>query len=153
MRQLLRTAGVAVSAFALGAFVTHLPLPVRAAAPPLQPAAIDLLAVSPDSLTPSPVFPTLRQKTYVVTDGMTAALSMGGAPKHYHANANEIQLIIDGTGTEWLGDKQVDLKPGMLIIIPTNTVHAGIVDTSGGRLRLVAFKTPPQAPDDYHAVK
>jgi mannose-6-phosphate isomerase-like protein (cupin superfamily) len=152
MNVTFRTIGVATASFALGALLTHLPA-VRAAAPPLQPAAIDLLAITPDQMQPSPVFPTLRQKTLLVTDGMTAALSIGNAPKHTHANTNEIQVVIEGSGTEWLGDRQVDLKPGTMVIIPPNTVHSGLVDTSGGKLRLVAFKTPPQAPDDYHVVK
>ena len=121
-----------------------------AAAPPLQPAAVDLMTIAPDTMPTSAAFPTLHQKVLVVTDGMTAALSIGGAPKHYHADSNEIQLVLDGSGTEWLGDRQVPLRAGMLVIIPVDTAHAGIVDTSGGRLRLIAFKTPPQAPTDIH---
>jgi|HubBroStandDraft_1064217.scaffolds.fasta_scaffold47491_2 mannose-6-phosphate isomerase-like protein (cupin superfamily) len=138
MKHFLRFLGLAALGFAI------------AAAPPLQPAAIDLLAMTPDTMPTSPAFPTLHQKTLVVTDGMTAALSIGGAPKHYHAQSNEIQLILDGSGTEWLGDRQVPLRAGMLIVIPVDTAHAGIVDTSGGKLRLVAFKTPPQPPTDIH---
>jgi mannose-6-phosphate isomerase-like protein (cupin superfamily) len=138
MTKLLRLIGVAGIALAIGA------------AAPLAPAAIDLMAITPDAMPTSPSFPTLHQKVLVATDGMTAALSIGGAPKHYHADSNEIQLILDGSGTEWLGDRQVPLRAGMLIVIPVNTAHAGIVDTSGGRLRLVAFKTPPQPPTDIH---
>ena len=138
MKYLLRLLGLAALGFAI------------AAAPPLQPAAIDLMTIAPDAMPTSPAFPTLHQKTLVVTDGMTAALAMGNAPKHYHAESNEIQLILDGSGTEWLGYRQVPLRPGMLVIIPVNTAHSGIVDTSGGKLRLVAFKTPPQPPTDIH---
>ncbi len=138
MKNLLRLLGLAALSFAI------------AAAPPLQPAAVDLMTITPDTMPTNPAFPTLHQKTLVVTNGMTAALSIGGAPKHYHADSNEIQLVIDGSGTEWLGDHQVALRPGMLVVIPVDTAHAGIVDTSGGRLRLVAFKTPPQAPTDIH---
>ena len=143
MKRLLSIAGIAIATVALSAVF------VRAAA--LQPEAIDLLAISPDAMPTSSTFATLHQKVLVVTDGMTAALSVGTAPKHYHAGANEVQLILDGTGTEWLGEQQVALKPGMLVIIPAGTAHAGITDTSSGKLRLVAFKTPPQSPDDYHA--
>jgi mannose-6-phosphate isomerase-like protein (cupin superfamily) len=138
MKHLPRFLGLAALGFAI------------VAAPPLQPVTIDLLAITPDAMPTSPAFPLLHQKTLVAADGMTAALSIGGAPKHYHAESNEIQLILDGTGTEWLGDRQVPLRAGMLVVIPVNTAHAGIVDTSGGKLRLVAFKTPPQPPTDIH---
>lgn len=152
MRQLLCTTSIAAVAFVLGILAARAPLPAHAAPAPLKPEVLDLVALAPSSIPPSTVFPTLRQKTLVVTDGMTAALSMGTAPKHYHADTNEIQLIVDGTGTEWLGDTQINLKPGVFVVIPAGTTHAGIVDTSGGRLRLVAFKTPPQMAGDYHPV-
>lgn len=148
-----RTLTVAALAFALGAAAARLPLTARAAAPALQPAAIDLITIAPDDMpTPTAVFPNLRSKTLVVADGMTAALQIGTAPKHYHADANEVQIVLDGTGTEWLGDRQVMLKPGMMVVIPSGTNHAGLTETSG-HLRFVSFKTPPQAATDVHFVK
>ncbi|HTX55728.1 MAG TPA: cupin domain-containing protein [Candidatus Acidoferrales bacterium] len=153
MKQLLYTCGVAVLSFTLGAIVAHAPQ-AKAAAAPLQAEAVDLMAITPDQMpAPSSTFPNLRSKTLVVTDGMTAALQIGTAPKHFHADSNEIQFVLDGTGTEWLGDKQVTLKPGMMIVIPMGTTHAGLVDTSGGKLRFVSLKTPPQAPTDVHWVQ
>jgi mannose-6-phosphate isomerase-like protein (cupin superfamily) len=119
---------------------------------PLQPAAIDLTAMSPDAMpTPSAIFPNLRSKTLVVADGMTAAYQVGTAPKHYHTDANEVQIVLEGTGTEWLGNQQVAFKPGTLIIIPKRTNHAGIVVTSGP-IKLLSMKTPPQDPSDVHFV-
>ncbi|HEX8806939.1 MAG TPA: cupin domain-containing protein [Candidatus Aquilonibacter sp.] len=153
MRRILGYAGIAAVSFAFGLSISHMPL-ARAAAAPLQAQAVDLLAITPDAMpTPTATFPNLRTKTLVVTDGMTAALQMGTAPKHYHANANEVQFVLAGTGTEWLGDKQVPLQPGMMIVIPAGTNHAGLVDTSGGKLRFVSIKTPPQAPTDVHFVQ
>ena len=38
----------------------------------------------------------------------------------------KIQYVVDGTGTEWLGDKQVALKPGIMLLIPHDTPHGGI---------------------------
>ncbi len=153
MKQLLRLIGVAAIGFALGLSVARMPL-ARAAAAPLQAAAVDLLAITPDAMpTPTTTFPNLRSKTLVVADGMTAALQMGTAPKHYHSDANEIQFVLAGTGTEWLGNQQVPLQPGMMIVIPMGTNHAGLVDTSGGKLRFVSIKTPPQAPTDVHFVQ
>jgi mannose-6-phosphate isomerase-like protein (cupin superfamily) len=82
---------------------------------------------------------------------MTAALQTGNAAKHYHADANEIQIVLEGTGTEWLGDQQVSLKPGMMIVIPKGTNHAGWTVTSGP-VMLISIKTPPQDPSDVHFV-
>jgi mannose-6-phosphate isomerase-like protein (cupin superfamily) len=148
----VRMAFVVALAFAAGFAVARLPQTARAAAMPLQPASIDLTAMGPDAMpTPTAIFPNLRSKTLVVTDGMTAAFQVGLAPKHYHADANEVQIIIEGTGTEWLGDKQVPFKPGTLIIIPKGTNHAGIVVTSGP-IELLSMKTPPQDPSDVHFV-
>jgi mannose-6-phosphate isomerase-like protein (cupin superfamily) len=148
----LRTALIAAFAFALGFAFSHMPLTARAAATPLQPAAIDLMAITPDAMpTPGTTFPNLRSKTLIVTDGMTAALQTGTAAKHYHADANEIQVVMSGTGTEWLGDHQVALKPGMMLVIPMGTNHAGTTATDGP-LTILSFKTPPQAPTDVHFV-
>jgi mannose-6-phosphate isomerase-like protein (cupin superfamily) len=146
------TATIAAAAFILGIAADHMTSSARAAAAPLAPAAIDLTAISPDDMPPpSAIFPNLRSKTLVVADGMTAALSIGTAPKHYHSGANEIQVILDGTGTEWLGDRQVTLKPGMFVVIPSGTNHAGLTETSG-HLKFVSIKTPPQDPADVHFV-
>jgi len=149
MKHTLRTAVIAALAFALGLLVAWSPAAVRAAAAPLLPQVIDLAAVTPDSLPPaSPTTPNLRSKTLVVTDGATMAVQMGTVFKHYHADANEIQVVLGGSGTEWLGDKEVALSPGTMLIIPKGTTHGGLTDSGG--LKLLSVKTPPQAPTDTH---
>jgi mannose-6-phosphate isomerase-like protein (cupin superfamily) len=80
-------------------------------------------------------------------DGITIAIQDGNTPKHLHANANEMQYILDGTGTIWLGDKEVRVKPGDLVIIPKGTPHGGS-KPDGRTLKAIAIKSPPQAPDD-----
>ena len=50
-----------------------------------------------------------------------------------------IQIVISGSGTEWLGDKQVALKPGTMLIIPAGTPHAG---TTEPNLKIVAIEDP-----------
>ena len=152
MMQYFRLAVVAVLAFGLGMTLARLPLTARAAAAPLQPAAIDLDSITPEAMpTPGTTFPNLRSKTLVVADGMTVALQTGTAAKHFHADANEVQVMLAGTGTEWLGDHQVALKPGMMIVIPKGTNHGGLVVTSG-QLTFLSIKTPPQDPTDVHFV-
>ena len=152
MMQHLRTVAVAVVSFGIGIAAARLPFTAHAAGAPLTPASIDLAAMTPDTMpTPSSVFPNLRSKTVVSADGMTAALQMGSAAKHYHANANEVQIFLQGTGTAWLGDRQVPVKPGTMLVIPMGTNHAGFVATSGN-LVWVSLKTPPQDPADVHFV-
>jgi mannose-6-phosphate isomerase-like protein (cupin superfamily) len=68
-------------------------------------------------------------------------------PRHKHPNTNEFQYILEGTGTVWLGDKEVHVKPGDLIVIPKGTPHAG-TKPEGRTFKAIAIKTPPQAPTD-----
>ena len=146
----IRTAVVAALAFGAGLAVAHAPQPVRAAAPPLQAAAIDVGALAPSDLpTPTAASPNVRSKLQAVADGATAQVQIGTVAKHYHADANEIQIVISGSGTEWLGDKQVALKAGTVLIVPAGTPHGGTTDAN---LKIVAFKTPPQAATDVHPV-
>ena len=146
----IRTAAIATLAFGAGLAVAHFPQRASAAMPPLQPAVIDLLAMTPADLAPpTTATPNLRSKTLVVTDGATAAFQIGTIFKHYHADANEIQIVVGGSGTEWLGDKQIPLRPGLMLVIPAGTPHAGTTDPN---LKILSFKTPPQAPTDTHPV-
>jgi mannose-6-phosphate isomerase-like protein (cupin superfamily) len=150
MKYDVRIGIVATLAFAGGVTVARLPLPAHAAAAPLQPQTIDIAAMTADSFPPpSATTPKLLSKTVVVADGMTAAIQAGSVVKHYHANANEVQIILEGSGTEWLGDQQVNLKPGTMVVIPKGTAHAAFTETSG-HLKWVSLKTPPQDPADVH---
>jgi hypothetical protein len=149
MKLKLRTAAIAAIAFALGLLVAWSPVAVRAAAALLQPQVIDLAAITPSTLPPaSATTPNLQSKTLVITDGATLAVQMGTVFKHYHTDANEIQVVLGGSGTEWLGDKQVALAPGTMLVIPKGTTHGGI--TNAGGLKLLSIKTPPQDPTDLH---
>jgi hypothetical protein len=38
-----------------------------------------------------------------------------------------------------------------MLIIPKGVAHGGLVETRG-RLKIIAFKTPPQAPTDNHPI-
>ena len=88
-----------------------------------------------------------RSKMFVGADGATVSIQDGDVPKHLHPNANEMQYILEGTGTIWLGDKEVAVKPGDLVVIPKGTPHGG-TKTNGRAIKSIAIKTPPQAPDD-----
>ncbi|MBR0751543.1 cupin domain-containing protein [Bradyrhizobium jicamae] len=88
-----------------------------------------------------------RSKMFVAADGATVSIQDGNVPKHLHPNTNELQYILEGTGTIWLGDKEVTVKPGDLVVIPKGTPHGGS-KPNGRALKAIAIKTPPQAPDD-----
>ncbi len=88
-----------------------------------------------------------RSKMFVSADGATISVQDGNVPRHKHPNANEIQYILEGTGTVWLGDKQVHVKPGDMIVIPKGTPHAG-TKPEGRTFKAIAIKIPPQGPTD-----
>jgi mannose-6-phosphate isomerase-like protein (cupin superfamily) len=89
----------------------------------------------------------MRNKLFVSLDGITVSIQDGNTPKHLHTNANEMQYILEGTGTIWLGDKEVPVKPGDLVIIPKGTPHGG-TKVTGHTIKSIAIKSPPQAPED-----
>jgi mannose-6-phosphate isomerase-like protein (cupin superfamily) len=88
-----------------------------------------------------------RSKMFVSADGMTISVQDGNVPKHMHPQTNEIQYILEGTGTVWLGDKEVKVKPGDMIVIPKGTPHAG-TKPDGRTFKAIAIKTPPQPQND-----
>ena len=133
------------AAFAAGCGVTHFLRPALAAEN-ITAQIIHTGDLEGDALSPANAG-GMRNKTYVAVDGATISIQDGNPPKHLHANANEIQYILDGKGTIWLGDKEVRVKPGDLVIIPKGTPHAG-TKPDGRTIKAIAIKTPPQAPDD-----
>ena len=94
----------------------------------------------------------MRNKTFVSVDGATISIQDGSPPKHLHANANEIQYILEGKGTIWLGDKEVSVKPGDLVIIPKGTPHGG-TKPDGRTIKAIAIKTPAAGAGRYEAVE
>jgi len=150
MKYDIRTFGVSALAFVAGLAAARLPLPAHAASAPLTPQAIDLMAMGPaDMPVASAKLPDLRTKVLVVTDGMTAAIQSGTSFKHYHADTDEIQIVLSGSGTEWLGDQQMTLRPGMMLVVPRGTAHGGFSAESSD-FKWVSFKSPPQDLSDSH---
>lgn len=116
----------------------------------LQPAVIDLTAMKHDDI-PATSNPEMHGKALVVTPSGTVGIQSGNVKKHYHADADEIQYIIEGSGAMWLGKERREFKAGSLIIIPKGTAHGGTLVTSGP-VKAIAIKLPPQKPDDTHFV-
>ncbi|MFT8245335.1 cupin domain-containing protein [Roseomonas sp. BN140053] len=153
--------GSLVAAFAAGLLAARVAPPAEAqpsvpaaaqpAPPALTPQIINLLALSEEEIGPLVNNTDLRSRTLVATEQGTVAVQSGNVLKHFHADANEIQLVLDGAGSFWLGEREVQVRAGDLIIIPRGTVHAGS-RASTGRFRALAIKLPPQRANDTHPV-
>jgi mannose-6-phosphate isomerase-like protein (cupin superfamily) len=137
-------AGIVVSPLTLRA----MPAAHAAAAQPasLAPAVIDLTALRHGDL-PATALPELNSKGLVTTDNATVAVQSGNVAKHIHRHTDEIQYIIEGTGTMWVGGERKQFKPGTLLIIPKGTPHGGSI-VATGPVKALAIKIPPQAKDD-----
>jgi mannose-6-phosphate isomerase-like protein (cupin superfamily) len=144
MNRITTTIAIA-TAFAAGCGVTHLLRPALAAEN-IMAQVISTAELNGDALGPANAG-GMHSKMFVSADGATISVQDGNVGKHMHPNTNEIQFILDGTGTIWLGDKEVKVKPGDLIVIPKGTPHGG-TKPDGRTLKALAIKTPPQAPDD-----
>ncbi len=134
-----------VAAFAAGCGVTHLLRPALAAEN-ITAQIIHTGEMEGDKLGAANAT-GFRSKMFVSADGATVSIQDGNVPKHLHPNTNEMQYILEGTGTIWLGDKEVTVKPGDLVVIPKGTPHGGN-KPQGRPMKAIAIKTPPQAPDD-----
>jgi mannose-6-phosphate isomerase-like protein (cupin superfamily) len=144
MNRIVATLSIA-AAFAAGCAVTQFVLPALAAEN-IVAQVIHIPELTGDALGPASAT-GFRSKTFMTADGATISIQDGNVPKHMHPNTNEIQYILEGTGTIWLGDKEVPVKAGDLVIIPKGTAHAG-TKPDGRPFKSIAIKTPPQAPDD-----
>ena len=137
------------AAFAAGCAATYLVLPAIAAEN-ITAQIIHTQDHSGAALGPANAG-GMHSKMFMSAEGATISIQDGNVGKHIHPNTNEIQYILEGTGTVWLGDKEVAVKPGDLIIIPKGTPHGG-TKPDGRPLKAIAIKTPPQAPDDTKMV-
>ncbi len=144
MNRIATSISIAV-AFAAGCGVTHLLRPALAAET-IAAQIIHTGELEGDALGPANAI-GYRSKMFVSADGATVSVQDGNVPKHLHPNTNEMQFILEGTGTIWLGDKEVKVKAGDLVVIPKGTPHGGS-KPDGRPLKAIAIKTPPQAPDD-----
>src|ERR1700750_1909168 len=144
MNRIVATVSIA-AAFAAGCGVTHVLRPALAA-DTISAQIIHTGDLEGDALSPLNSG-GMRNKTFVAGDGATISIQDGSPPKHLDANAHENQYILEGKGTIWLGDKEVAVKPGDLVIIPKGTPHGG-TKPDGRTIKAIAIKTPPQRPDD-----
>lgn len=138
--------GAFAAGLAVASLAQHVMASAHAEQAPLTPMMIDLSALTHADL-PATGNPDMHAKLLVNEEGATIALQSGNVAKHVHANSNEIQYIIEGSGAMWLGGERKEFKPGTLIIIPKGTAHGGTI-VSSGPVKAIAIKTPPQAKGD-----
>jgi quercetin dioxygenase-like cupin family protein len=134
--------------FAAGLAVGRIRSAEAADSSPMTPLIIHVPALASVDLPPPAPGGAMQTKIVAVADGATVQVQLGTVGKHYHANSNEIQYVVQGQGKFWLGDSYRDVGPGDLIIIPKGTAHAGTTTA----FKAVAIKTPPQAHEDLHVV-
>ena len=137
-------------AFVAGCVVSYVMRPARAAVENLTAQVIHAYELNGDAIS-TPSVSGLRFKTVALAEGASVAIQDGNTPKHLHHLSNELQFVLEGTGTMWLGDKEVRLRPGDLVVIPKGVPHGG-TKTDGRPFKPSAIKTPPQAPGDMQAL-
>ncbi|HEY5305632.1 MAG TPA: cupin domain-containing protein [Pseudolabrys sp.] len=71
-----------------------------------------------------------------------------GAEDHSHPNEQWI-YILQGTFHAKIGGKEFDVKPGSVVYIPANTIHAGKATADGD----VVFFTCKDASHSLHGIK
>jgi mannose-6-phosphate isomerase-like protein (cupin superfamily) len=146
---------IAAVAFASGFAASRWAPTADAQTPPLPALTaqiIDVNALDGDGISAIAPNTEMRSKLLVNTANATIAVQQGNVGKHFHASSDEIQFILSGTGTVWLGDTQREVKPGDLVVIPKGINHAGAVRMSGA-IKALAIKIPPQVAGDVHFVQ
>lgn len=64
---------------------------------------------------------------------------------HYHQQAVEVYYILEGRGVLRLGDREYEVKPGIIALIPPNIVHSL---RAKERIRLLCFSIPAYRHED-----
>lgn len=115
------------------------------AAPPalLSAQAIDLTALKAEDLPQVGQSP-LHTLALVATENGTVNVQTGFVPKHMHQHSDEIQLILEGTGTIWVGNERKPFKPGTLLVFPRGVAHGG----ADAPYKSLAIKLPPAVAGD-----
>lgn len=130
----------------LSPFIQHNFSEAHAQSAAMAPQMIDLMGMKHGDIPTTPN-PEMNARGLVITDSGTVGIQSGNVAKHIHPKTDEIQYIIEGSGSMWLGNERKEFKAGTLIIIPKGTAHAGTIVTNGP-VKAIAIKLPPQPKDD-----
>jgi mannose-6-phosphate isomerase-like protein (cupin superfamily) len=118
-------------------FVPHAMPAAHAAPVPMAPQVIDVAAMKYEDL-PQRANSQLRSLTLFSSADGTIAVQAGTIAKHTHQQNEEVQYILEGSGSMWVGNERKDFRPGMLIVIPRGTAHGG----ASAAYKALAIKLP-----------
>ncbi len=66
-----------------------------------------------------------RQGSELVGVGQTIYPANGGTHEHHlHPNAEEVVIVMSGTGWHRVGDEILPISPGDVVFVPRNTPHS-----------------------------
>lgn len=140
-----------VASFAAGTvaapFLPHMLPAAHAAAAPVAPQLIDVTAMKSADLPLRPNSDLHTLTVYSTPDGSIAVQS-GTVPKHTHQQNEEVQYILEGSGTMWIGNERRDFRPGMLVVIPRGVAHGG----ASAPYKALAIKMPEPVAGDTQLV-
>jgi mannose-6-phosphate isomerase-like protein (cupin superfamily) len=140
-----------VASFAAGTiaapFLPHMMPAAHAAAAPVAPQLIDVTAMKSADLPLRPNSDLRTLTVYSTPDGSIAVQS-GTVPKHTHQQNEEVQYILEGSGSMWIGNERRDFRPGMLVVIPRGVAHGG----ASAPYKALAIKMPQPAAGDTQLV-
>lgn len=106
------------------------------------PQLIDLNALNFNNL-PATDNPTMHAQTFYSTANGAIGIQAGNTRKHIHLHNDEIQYIISGSGSMWVGNQRRDIKPGTLIVLPPGTPHGDYIISSDSPIKALTIKMPP----------
>lgn len=140
-----------VASFAAGTvaapFLPHMMQSAHAAAAPAAPQLIDVAAMKSADLPLRPNSDLRTLTVYSTPDGSIAVQS-GTVPKHTHQQNEEVQYILEGSGSMWVGNERRDFRPGMLVVIPRGVAHGG----ASAPYKALAIKLPLPVAGDTQPV-
>jgi len=119
------------------------------AADPVSP----VLANYADILKANPMPPGEKSQAIKVagddsTTVFLARFAAGAAAKpHFHKTHTETLCVVEGSGEMTMDGKSLEMKPGTVVVIPMNTVHAATFSGSGDWIAYQIFTPALKEPD------
>lgn len=80
-----------------------------------------------------------------------AVVQISSVKAHRHNATSEFIYVLDGTARATVAERTMMIKPGDFVYLPNGVAHS--IQSTGEPIKLLAFETPPMAPNDMHYVK